>query len=64
MKYVKIFSHKGDETMFITYKDMYYSVDDERKLVAKRLDLVRFANDNGIKVAAKFYSCNKNTIKK
>lgn len=50
--------------MFTTYKDMYDSIDDETKLIDKRLDLVRFANDNGIKVAARFYSCSKNTIKK
>lgn len=50
--------------MFTTYKDMYDSIDDERKLVEKRLDLVRFANDNGIKVTARFYSCSKNTVKK
>ena len=42
--------------MFTSYKDMYDSIDDETKLIDKRLDLVRFANDNGIKVAARFYS--------
>ncbi len=63
-KYVKIFTHKGSETMLTTYKDMYDSIDDEINLVDKRLDMVRFANDNGIKVAARFYSCSKNTIKK
>ncbi|MEG2697281.1 MAG: helix-turn-helix domain-containing protein, partial [Cetobacterium sp.] len=30
----------------------------------KRLEIVRYANDFGIKPAARFYSCSKNTIKK
>ena len=28
--------------MFTTYKDKYDSIDDETKLIDKRLDLVRF----------------------
>lgn len=50
--------------MFTSYKDMYDSIDDEKILVDKRLDMVRYANDNRIKVAARFYKCSKNTIKK
>ena len=50
--------------MFTSYKDMYDSIDDEKKLMDKRLELVRFANDNGIKTAARFYKCSKNTVKK
>lgn len=50
--------------MFSSYKDMYDSINNEKILMDKRLELVRFANDNGIKVAARFYSCSKNTIKK
>ena len=43
---------------------MYMNIDNEKMLVQKRLEMVRFANENGIKVAARFYSCSKNTIKK
>jgi len=50
--------------MFFTYKEMYNSISNEKVLVDKRLELVRFANNNGIKPAARFYKCSKNTIKK
>ena len=43
---------------------MYDSIDNEKILINKRLELVRFANENGIKVAARFYSCSKKNIKK
>ena len=49
--------------MFTSYKDMSDSIDDEKKLMDKRLELVRFSNDNGIKTAARFYKCSKNTVK-
>ena len=50
--------------MWTSYKELYESIDNEKVLVDKRLDLVRYASENGIKVAARFYSCSKNTIKK
>lgn len=50
--------------MFFSYKEMYDSIDNEKILMDKRLEMVRYANDNGIKVASRFYSCSKNTIKK
>ena len=50
--------------MFLSYKDMYASIDNEKVLMDKRLELVRYANDNGVKVAARFYKCSKNAIKK
>ena len=50
--------------MFTSYKEMYDSIDNEKILMDKRLELVRYANEFGIKVAARFYSCSKNTIKK
>ncbi len=50
--------------MFCSYNDMYNSIDNEKVLMDKRLELVRYANDFGIKVAARFYKCSKNTIKK
>lgn len=50
--------------MWSSYQEMYMNIDNEKMLVQKRLEMVRFANENGIKVAARFYSCSKNTIEK
>ena len=50
--------------MWSSYQEMYMNVDNEKMLVDKRLEMVRFANENGRKKAARFYSCSKNTIKK
>ncbi|MDD6387737.1 MAG: helix-turn-helix domain-containing protein [Bacilli bacterium] len=50
--------------MWTTYKEMYDNIDNEKKLIEKRLEMVRFAYEHGIKVAARVYSCSKNTIKK
>jgi transposase len=50
--------------MWTSYKEMYDSIDNEKVLINKRLEMVRYANGFGIKVAARFYSCSKNTIKK
>lgn len=49
--------------MWSSYQEMYMNVDNEKMLVDKRLEMVRFANENGRKKAARFYSCSKNTIK-
>ena len=49
--------------MWTSYKELYDSIDNEKVLVDKRLELVRFANENGIKVAARFYNCSKNTVR-
>lgn len=50
--------------MWSSYQELYLNIDNEKMLIDKRLEMVRFANENGIKVAARFYSCSKNTIKK
>ena len=50
--------------MWSSYQEMYMNIDNEKLLIEKRLEMVRFANENGIKKAARFYSCTKNTIKK
>ena len=50
--------------MFSSYKDMYDYIDNEKTLIDKRLELVRYANDNGIKTTSEFYKCSKNTVKK
>ena len=50
--------------MWSSYQELYLNIDNEKKLIEKRLEMVRFANENSIKKAARFYSCSKNTIKK
>jgi len=50
--------------MFTSYQELYLNTNNEKMLIDKRLEMVRFANGNGIKVAARFYKCSKNTIKK
>ena len=50
--------------MWSSYQELYLNVNNEKKLIDKRLEMVRFANENSIKAAARFYSCSKNTIKK
>ena len=50
--------------MWTSYQEMYMNIDNEKKLIDKRLEMVRFANEEGIKKAARRYSCSKNTIKK
>ena len=50
--------------MWSSYQEMYLNIDNEKMLIEKRLEMVRFANEEGIKATARFYSCSKNTIKK
>lgn len=50
--------------MWSSYQEMYMNIDNEKLLIDKRLEMVRFANDVGIKKTARFYNCSKNTIKK
>ena len=50
--------------MWSSYQEMYMNIDNEKLLIKKRLEMVRFANEDGIKKAARFYNCSKNTIKK
>ena len=50
--------------MWNSYQEMYKSINNEKMLIDKRLEMVRFANEIGIKKTAKRYSCSKNTIKK
>ena len=50
--------------MFCSYQEMYMNIDSEKLLIDKRLEMVRYAFDNGYRVAARFYKCSKNTIKK
>ena len=50
--------------MWSSYQEMYMNIDNEKLLIEKRLEMVRFVYENGIKKATRFYNCTKNTIKK
>ena len=50
--------------MFTSYQEMYLNSNSVEFIVQKRLDMVRYACENGVKQAARFYNCSKNTIKK
>lgn len=50
--------------MFTSYQELYMNSDNMDYIVSKRLEMIRYTTENGIKKAAKFYSCSKNTIKK
>lgn len=50
--------------MWSSYQEMYMNTNNEKMLIDKRLEMVRFADEYGIKKAARFYKCSKNTIKK
>ena len=50
--------------MWTSYQEMYKSIDNKEMLINKRLEMVRFANEESIKKAATRYSCSKNTVKK
>ena len=34
--------------MWSSYQEMYMNIDNEKLLIEKRLEMVRFANENGI----------------
>ena len=55
---------KGGVTMFLSYKEMYDNIDNEELIIDKRLEMVRYSNDYGIKSATRFYQCSKTTVKK
>ena len=42
--------------MWSSYQELYRNVDNEKVLIDKRLEMVRFAHESGIKQAAKFYA--------
>ena len=50
--------------MFTSYQEMYMNTDNMDFIVGKRLEIVRYAFDHGIKASARFYNCSKNTIRK
>lgn len=40
--------------MWSSYQEMYMNIDNEKLLIDKRLEMVRFANENGIKKQLNF----------
>ena len=50
--------------MEITYSDIYHNFKNGDYLINKRLELVRYANDYGIKPASRYFKCSKNTVKR
>ncbi|MDD4796097.1 MAG: leucine zipper domain-containing protein, partial [Bacilli bacterium] len=50
--------------MFTTYEEMYRNAYNMDFIVEKRLEMVRYAFDHGIKPAAKYFRCSKNSVKK
>ncbi len=50
--------------MEVTYNDIYHNFKNEDYLIKTRLELVRYANDYGVKPASRFFRCSKNTVKR
>ncbi|MBQ3142320.1 MAG: transposase [Bacilli bacterium] len=50
--------------MFSSYQEIYLNSKSEEFLIEKRLELVRLANEIGIKATARLYKCSKNTVKR
>lgn len=50
--------------MFTSYQEMYYAVKDMDFIVRKRLDMVHMAHECGLKATARFYSTDRNTVRK
>ena len=50
--------------MWSSYQEMYLNTKNEKLIMDKRLEMVIFARENGIKPASRFYNCSKNVIKK
>lgn len=49
--------------MFSSYSEVYHNCSEDY-IIEKRLDLVRYANEFGIKSASRHFKCSKNTIKR
>lgn len=49
--------------MWSIYQEMYMNIDNEKLLIEKRLEMVRFANEFGIKKTVRLYNCTRNTLK-
>ena len=48
----------------ITYQEMYLNSNSKEFIIEKRLELVRYAQEIGIKKTAKMFCCSKNTVKR
>lgn len=49
--------------MFSSYSEIYHNCSEEF-IIEKRLDLVHYANQFGIKACCRHFSCSKNTVKR
>jgi hypothetical protein len=47
-----------------SYQEIYLNSDNMDFIISKRLEMVRYANENGYQRTAKYYSCTRKTIKK
>jgi len=50
--------------MLISYQEMYLNSDNQEFIIQKRLEMVRYANENGYATAAKYFCCTRKTVKK
>jgi len=50
--------------MWNSYNEMYLNVNNEKTLIDKRLEMVRYAMENSINAAVKYYNCKRNTVRK
>lgn len=50
--------------MFLSYQEMYYSVNDMSVIVDQRLKMVQMAYECGYKPTARFYKTDRNTVRK
>lgn len=50
--------------MWSSYQEMYLNTKNEKLIIDKRLEMIRYACENGIKPTARIYKCSKNVVKK
>lgn len=50
--------------MNVTYYEIYHNTKNSDYIVSKRLEMVNYANDFGIKPASRYFKTSKNTIKR
>lgn len=50
--------------MNVTYYEIYHNCKNVDYLIKKRLEIVRYANDFGIKPASRYFKTSKNTVKR
>lgn len=50
--------------MNVTYYEIYHNSNNDDYIISKRLEMVNYANDFGIKPASRYFKTSKNTIKR